>query len=101
MPSITSEKFMRRLFLMVLAAMLAFGGDTYAESPGQSSSLLTQVQTIPLDGVEGRFDHFGLNAKSKRLFVAALGNDTVEYASSATTSATVSPMIWTPCSQNT
>jgi DNA-binding beta-propeller fold protein YncE len=52
--------------------------DTSAETPGQSSNLLTQVRTIPLDGVEGRFDHFGLDAKGKRLFVAALGNDSVE-----------------------
>ncbi len=58
--------------------MLAFGSDTYAESPGQSSNPLTQVQTIPLDGVEGRIDHFGLDAKGKRLFVSALGNDSVE-----------------------
>jgi DNA-binding beta-propeller fold protein YncE len=52
--------------------------DTSAETPGQSSNLLTQVRTIPLDGVEGRIDHFGLDAKGKRLFVAALGNDSVE-----------------------
>src|SRR5712664_1981834 len=58
--------------------MLAFCCNTYAESPGQSSNPLTQVQTIPLDGVEGRIDHFGLDAKGKRLFVSALGNDSVE-----------------------
>jgi hypothetical protein len=46
--------------------------------PGQSANLLTQVDTIPLDRVEGRIDHFGIGAKGKRLFVAALGNDTVE-----------------------
>jgi outer membrane protein assembly factor BamB len=69
---------LRQLFLFVVATLLAFGGHTYAESPGQSSNLLTQVQTIPLDGVEGRIDHFGLDAKRKRLFVAALGNDAVE-----------------------
>ena len=69
---------LRQLFLFVVATLVAFGGHTYAESPGQSSNLLTQVQTIPLDGVEGRIDHFGLDAKRKRLFVAALGNDTVE-----------------------
>src|SRR5882757_9078381 len=78
MPSIPSGKFTRQLFLFVVAMMLASGGDTHAQSPGQSSNLLTQVQTIPLDGVEGRIDHFGLDAKSKRLFVSALGNDTVE-----------------------
>jgi DNA-binding beta-propeller fold protein YncE len=69
---------MRPLFLLVFATMLAFGHNTYAESPSQSSNLLTQVQTIPLDGVEGRIDHFGLDAKGKRLFVSALGNNTVE-----------------------
>jgi sugar lactone lactonase YvrE len=78
MHSIPSGKVLRPLFLFVAATMLAFGHNTYAESPGQSSNLLTQVQTIPLDGVEGRIDHFGLDAKGKRLFVSALGNDTVE-----------------------
>jgi hypothetical protein len=39
---------------------------------------LFQVKTIPLEGVEGRIDHLGLDAKGRRLFVAALGNDTVE-----------------------
>jgi DNA-binding beta-propeller fold protein YncE len=78
MPSIPSEKLLRQLFLFVVATMLAFGGNTYAQSPGQSSNLLTLVQAIPLDGVEGRIDHFGLDAKGQRLFVSALGNDTVE-----------------------
>lgn len=39
---------------------------------------LNLVQTIPLPGVRGRFDHFSIDAKGKRLFVAALGNNTVE-----------------------
>jgi DNA-binding beta-propeller fold protein YncE len=78
MPSIPSGKFTRRLFLFGVAMILAFGGGPCAESPGQSSDLLTQIQTIPLDGVAGRIDHFGLDAKGKRLFVGALGNDTVE-----------------------
>src|SRR5713101_6899723 len=69
---------LRQSFLFVVATMLAFCCKTYAESSGQSSNLLAQVETIPLDGVEGRIDHFGLDAKGKRLFVAALGNDTVE-----------------------
>src|SRR6266481_3970419 len=73
-----SAKLTRRLFLFVVAMMLAFCHNTDAEGPGQSSNLLTQVQTIPLSGVEGRIDHFGIDAKGKRLFVAALGNDNVE-----------------------
>jgi len=36
------------------------------------------TQTIPLPDVNGRFDHFALDVNGQRLFVAALGNDTVE-----------------------
>ena len=39
---------------------------------------LTLVQTIPLPGIEGRIDHFALDARDQRLYVAALGNNTVE-----------------------
>src|SRR6266699_364965 len=39
---------------------------------------LRLVQTILLPGVEGRIDHFAVDAKGQRLFVAALGNNTVE-----------------------
>src|SRR5207237_649398 len=35
-------------------------------------------QTIPLPGVEGRIDHLDLDISGKRLFVCALGNNTVE-----------------------
>lgn len=39
---------------------------------------MKQMGTIPLSGVNGRFDHFSIDTTDKRLFVAALGNDTVE-----------------------
>ena len=35
-------------------------------------------QTIPLPAVEGRIDHLALDALGERLFVCALGNNTVE-----------------------
>jgi DNA-binding beta-propeller fold protein YncE len=35
-------------------------------------------QTIPLPDVEGRIDHFSVDVPNQRLFVAALGNNTVE-----------------------
>jgi len=69
---------MQRLLVLVVATVLAFACDTHSQVAGQGSKLLTQVRTIPLDGVEGRIDHLGLDAKRKRLFVAALGNNTVE-----------------------
>jgi len=44
----------------------------------QSAAPLKLQQTIPLSGVEGRIDHFGFDAAGERLFVCALGNNTVE-----------------------
>jgi hypothetical protein len=39
---------------------------------------LKLIQTIPLPGVQGRFDHFSIDSKGNRLFIAALGNNTLE-----------------------
>lgn len=39
---------------------------------------LTAAGIIPLPGVEGRIDHLAVDLAGKRLFVAALGNNTVE-----------------------
>src|SRR4051812_46812889 len=39
--------------------------------------------TIPLTGVKGRIDHLAFDPTSHRLFVAALGNDTVEVIDTA------------------
>jgi DNA-binding beta-propeller fold protein YncE len=44
----------------------------------QSPTLLKLKQTIPLSGVEGRIDHFAFDPAGDRLFVCALGNNTVE-----------------------
>jgi DNA-binding beta-propeller fold protein YncE len=45
---------------------------------GGAPEALRPVQTIELPNVEGRIDHFALDAKGNRLFVAALGNNTIE-----------------------
>ena len=39
---------------------------------------LKLTHTIPLNGVQGRFDHLAIDAKGRRLFVAALGNNSLE-----------------------
>jgi len=44
----------------------------------QETPALKLTKTIPLPGVTGRFDHMAVDAKGKRLFVAALGNNTLE-----------------------
>ncbi len=60
--------------MSVIAGFLAFAATL------QSAELnaLRQVQTIPLPGVEGRIDHFGVDVQGQRLFVSALGNNTLE-----------------------
>ena len=62
---------LRYLIPMLLAAALP-----YARAAGEAP--LELVATIPLDGVKGRIDHLAIDLKGRRLFVAALGNDTLE-----------------------
>lgn len=44
----------------------------------QSSAPLQLEKVIPLTGVKGRIDHMSFDPRTHRLFVAALGNNTVE-----------------------
>jgi DNA-binding beta-propeller fold protein YncE len=44
----------------------------------QSSQPLELVQNIPLPDVRGRIDHLAIDLDGERLFVAALGNDSIE-----------------------
>ena len=46
--------------------------------PSNGEVALKLIETIPLQGVEGRIDHLAIDLKAQRLFVAALGNNTVE-----------------------
>src|SRR4051812_30231031 len=47
-------------------------------SSAQAMEPLRLVQTIVLAGVDGRIDHLAVDTSGHRLFVAALGNNTVE-----------------------
>ena len=58
-------------FALLLASTLDFASPLVAAS-------LTAERTISLPGVEGRIDHISFDAVGHRLFVAALGNNTVE-----------------------
>src|SRR2546422_5695853 len=44
----------------------------------QAADVLEAAASIDLPSVKGRIDHFGVDLKRQRLFVAALGNDTLE-----------------------
>ena len=64
-----------RASLQATVALLCWGA---VAVPAQTGAPLHLKQTIVLPGVEGRIDHFALNAANDRLFVCALGNNTVE-----------------------
>lgn len=49
-----------------------------SQAPSPSPSPLRLEKAIPLPGVKGRIDHLAFDADNQRLFVAALGNNTVE-----------------------
>jgi DNA-binding beta-propeller fold protein YncE len=46
--------------------------------PGTSQDALTLVRSIELPRVQGRIDHLAFDPAAQRLYVAALGNNTVE-----------------------
>src|SRR5258707_8302656 len=64
----THTKIKKLLLSLVLLGSLL---SVHAEEPHLA-------QTIPLNGVEGRIDHMSMDIAGQRLFVAALGNNTVE-----------------------
>lgn len=61
-------------FAIVVLGLAA--GVCAAQTEGPAPLVL--VQTVPLEGVQGRIDHMCVGPESDRLFVAALGNNTVE-----------------------
>jgi hypothetical protein len=61
-----------RTFTFFLICFLALNAGA------QSQTGLQLVRTIPLPNVEGRIDHMAIDVAGQRLFVAALGNNTIE-----------------------
>lgn len=64
-------KSLCNIFLMGLIALAV-------KAQAQDAMPLRLVQTIPLASVEDRIDHMAVDVKGQRLFIAALGNNTVE-----------------------
>lgn len=64
-----------KFFLCVAPIALALIGPVVQ---AEEDLPLRMVQTIALPNVEGRIDHLAVDLKGQRLFVAALGNNTVE-----------------------
>jgi len=74
---VTTLTFRVRLLLLVVTGAVVGMATPQAQAP------LRPVATIPLPKVSGRIDHLAFDAKRQRLFVAALGNDTLEVIDTA------------------
>ena len=68
---------MRQVKRLACAIIIAVVGDHLIAAESGSAELQLK-QKIPLLGVEGRIDHFDLDAAHERLFICALGNNTLE-----------------------
>ena len=66
-----AKAIIKQLWVLLLCTLVLV---SRAGEPGP----LKLVKTVPLPGVRGRIDHLAIDSKGKRLFVAALGNNTVE-----------------------
>jgi hypothetical protein len=76
----TSEKW---TFLFLLSAVLcALPGS--ARAAEESMPPLVLERTLPLAGVSGRIDHMAIDLGRKRLFVAEIGNGTLDVVDLAT-----------------
>lgn len=66
---------MRKIWYLLF---LFSGAMSFHGINAQSKPLLRLVETIVLPKVEGRIDHLAIDVHNKRLYVAALGNNTLE-----------------------
>jgi YVTN family beta-propeller protein len=78
------QKMKAALILLLVVFLVACGtkltppsGKLTPSTVGKNGTM-SLIQTIPLPNVEGRIDHLSIDIKGQRLFVAALGNNTVE-----------------------
>ena len=60
--------------MLFLASLLALGGS----AAPQDSQVLSFKSRIALPNVKGRIDHFSVDLKGQRLFMAGVGNNTLE-----------------------
>ncbi len=61
------------IYLILVSAILS-APKAHAQTPMP----FRLIQTMPLPAVEGRIDHMAIDLKGQRLFVAALGNNSLE-----------------------
>ena len=74
----------RRVMAFTVACVVLACALRFQRTDAQSASRLHQVGVIPLPAVTGRIDHLAFDAARQRLFVAALGHNTVEVLDTTT-----------------
>jgi DNA-binding beta-propeller fold protein YncE len=62
---------------VLMAMLLVLPGCSKAQAPAGPSPLAAE-RTIPLEGVAGRIDHLAADLRRRRIFVAELGNGSVD-----------------------
>jgi YVTN family beta-propeller protein len=62
--------------VIILLSLIGTSKVSYGQS--DASELLKLETTIPMANVQGRIDHLSIDLKGQRLFVAALGNNSLE-----------------------
>jgi hypothetical protein len=67
----------RRVLALAAGLGLAGASASGGAQPSMGAPIVVE-RTIPLPGVEGRIDHLAADAKRRRVFVAELGNGSVE-----------------------
>jgi len=65
---------MTRLYMFIALSLLL----SCSAASAQSALPLRLEKTILMPAVQGRIDHMSIDTKNERLFVAALGNNTLE-----------------------
>jgi DNA-binding beta-propeller fold protein YncE len=68
------------LYMRMFQSIVLFGitGIVLKAEAGEPAAALRLTQRISFPKVEGRIDHMAVDVKGERLFIAALGNNTVE-----------------------
>ena len=70
------ESSMRTVIKVLWLSIVTLG--VFVSLAAQQTSPLRLIQTIPIPKVAGRIDHFDVDVEGYRLFMSALGNDTLE-----------------------
>src|ERR1700731_1591268 len=68
----------RHLLSALVCAGTFVGLSAIAQSQEREAPPVREVQEIPLPGVQGRIDHFTIDARRKRGMFSGLGNNSVQ-----------------------